>query len=194
MYFRAAGDGHQKVLGGYRRSGAQLHAKKPRDLGKQRDFFLSLTLVKLASSLPSILIFLGICRTPHEPSQAPWISPERKKPALPVQQPATRGRLPAHGHNPPSCHQQLGTGDWQHRETTVELEEGQRKPGKGRGWMFWQGRGCGQSPGHCSRACTVYPAADTAVCEAKAFIRQLHRVRWKGASSFLAQRTRVASP
>lgn len=114
---------------------------------------LSLTAVKLASSLPSTLIFLEMCRTPREPSQAPWISSERKKPALLAEQPGTRGRLPAHGHDPPRRYRQPGTGYWQHRETIWELEEGQGKPGEVGGQMLWQGWSCGQSPGHRSRAC-----------------------------------------
>lgn len=194
--FGAADDGLQKGPG-YRRSGAHLLTKKPRDVAKYRNFFLSLTVVKLASSLPSTLIFLEICRTPHEPSQAPWISSERKKAALQAEQPGTRGRLPAHGHDPPRRYRQPGTGDWQHREMIWELEEGQGKPGEVGGQMLWQGRSCGQSPGHCSRACKTCHLSRWLIpqfVKPKIFIIQLRWMQWKEARGFLAQWMRITSP
>lgn len=157
-----------------------------------RDFFLSLMRVKLAPSLPSTLLFLEISRTPREPSQALWVSWERKKPALHAKQPGTWGWLPARGFNTLSRYQQRGN-----REIIWGAGGGTGKAWQGQGVDALSGTELWAEPRAllaCLLNMSFIKVADTAVCQAKIFIVQLLWMQWKEARGFLAQPVHIPGP
>lgn len=192
--FGAADDGLQKGPE-YRRPGAHLLTKKPRDLAKYRNFSLthgSQTCLLFALN-PDI--FGNVQNTPWALA-GPVDKLREKETGSAGRAAGDTGTAPCARARSPATIPTAG-------DRVLATQRNDLGAGGGTG-KAWRGRGADALAGMELRAEPRAPlarlqnmpfiqVADTAVCQAKIFIIQLRWIQWKEARGFLAQWMRITS-